>query len=115
MLAADLSIVTAELLKRVCDERWPESETLDFKQMVPGNDDKVRQDFVKDVCAFANSSGGDLVYGIVDYDGKANELAPLPLGSFEETSTRLTQILGALVEPPLVGGPCCLVHYAYCT
>jgi len=46
---------------------YHESETFDFKEMLPHKDDeRGKQRTVKTCCAFANSSGGFLIYGVKD-------------------------------------------------
>jgi len=52
-----------------------ESKTLEYKKKLPGSKDKDKKEFLADVSSFANSSGGDLLYGIkavVNDDGKKN-------------------------------------------
>ena len=41
-----------------------ESHTLDYKQELPNESPQSRLDFLFDVAAFANASGGDLIFGI---------------------------------------------------
>jgi len=38
-----------------------ESQTLDYKQELPGRDASARHEFCADICAFANTQGGDIV------------------------------------------------------
>jgi hypothetical protein len=40
-----------------------ESQTLDFKFCLPGKDEPSKVEFAKDVCAFANADGGEIVFG----------------------------------------------------
>ncbi|MDZ4849698.1 MAG: ATP-binding protein [Pirellulaceae bacterium] len=50
-----------------------ESKTLEYKEVLPGGRDEDKKEFLADVSSFANASGGDIVYGIVelrDIDGK---------------------------------------------
>ena len=50
-----------------------EEQQLDYKEQLPGRAPSDKKEFLADVSAFANSSGGDLVFGIVerrDADGK---------------------------------------------
>lgn len=43
-----------------------EGKTIEYKQSLPGNSDSERKEFLADVSSFANASGGDLIYGIVE-------------------------------------------------
>ena len=54
-------------LQRLIDERLPESLTLDYKASPALNkNNDGRTELVKDVTAFANSVGGQIIYGIVE-------------------------------------------------
>jgi predicted HTH transcriptional regulator len=76
MLARQLGDVNEALLQSVCTEKWSESQTLEFKRVLPGTDDKSKQEFPKDICALANTGGGDVVYGIGEVKGQADHLVP---------------------------------------
>jgi hypothetical protein len=95
--------VTEATLDEVCRTGWPESQTLDFKQELPGVDARGRNEFLKDVCAMANADGGDLVYGIAEEDGAAHALAPVARGAADEAQRRLTQIVDGGIEPRVTG------------
>ncbi|MCY4053000.1 MAG: ATP-binding protein [Hyphomicrobiales bacterium] len=105
MLPSKLDDINEAFLQSVCDEGREESSKLDFKQKLPGTDDKDKKEFAKDVCAMANAEGGDIVYGIVEKRGAASHLKAL---SFEEESPdiakqRLINIMGSWLEPHLDG------------
>ena len=102
MLARDPSAIDEPYLRRVCEEHWPESQTLEFKRAPPTVEDRGNQEFLKDVCALANADGGDLVYGIEEETGRAAAIRAVdqPLDPLKR---RLGQILEARVEPRLVG------------
>lgn len=95
--------MTEAILREGCQEHWPESQTLDFKRELPALDARGRHEFLKDVCAFANADGGDLVYGISDHNGGAGELTPIVGGNADAVRRRLTQIADAGLEPRVSG------------
>lgn len=102
MLPLQLDSIDAILIQQLCDEGCPESQTLDFKRDLPAHDDKGRHEFLKDVCALANSSGGDLVYGVEENSGAAKAITPCTAPA-DATQRRLGQILDAGIEPRLQG------------
>ena len=52
-------------LERAQDEKIEESRSLDFKRNLPDvNSKESKRDFLEDVCAFANTNGGLLLYGV---------------------------------------------------
>ena len=56
--------ITKEDLDSLVLNQVPESITLDYKQELPGSSDGARKEFLQDVSALANSSGGVIIYGI---------------------------------------------------
>ena len=55
-----------------------EKKTLDYKEKFSGNSDSDKREFLKDITSFANSSGGDIVYGIKEDNGVPVELTGIP-------------------------------------
>jgi hypothetical protein len=95
-----------------------EGPHLDLKRDPVRLDGAGRHELLADVCAFANSSGGDLVFG-VDEDGEARAATIVPIGGNPDEEARRIQdsILngieprapGVQVRPVPVGGGFVLV------
>ena len=103
MLPLTLPQLTEAFLAQVCEEQWPETQTLEFKAILPLNDEDARQEFRKDVCALANADGGDLVFGISEKIGRANAILAINDVNADATKRRLQQILESKVEPRIHG------------
>lgn len=103
MLLEDLQRIDSAFLQRICDDKCPESETLDFKRELPGSSDKDKHEVLKDVSAMANAAGGDIVYGISELDGSAESLAPIATEPADVAKRRLAQVLDAGLEPRCPG------------
>lgn len=103
MLLQTLDQVSADLLSKLCDDRCPESDTLDFKRDLPGGLDKDKQELLKDVCSLANTDGGDIVYGIEEKAGAASALTPIVGESADAAKRRISQVLDAGLEPRVQG------------
>jgi len=80
-----------------------ESAQIEFKQLLPDRSDRGRHEFLKDVCAFANSGGGTIYFGIAEQDGTATSIEPITTESFDDAARRLGQMLDAGIEPRLPG------------
>ena len=52
-------------LEELRDNAVAESRTIEYKRELPGEKDLDKKEFLADVSAFANTLGGDLLYGIV--------------------------------------------------
>lgn len=102
-MLANFDSIDANGLCEICNQRWPEALTLEFKRELPAKDDKGRSEFMKDVCDMANSSGGDIVFGITDDAGSAKAVAPISDQDSDAAIRRLGQILEARIEPRLSG------------
>ena len=103
MLALNLDTVTADLLRSVCDGKWPESISLEFKRDAPGTSDRDKQELLKDVCAFANAEGGDILFGIEEVEGTASGLAPITSERADALMRRISQTVEAGLEPRVLG------------
>ena len=103
MLLQTLDQVDGAFLKKLCDDRCPESQTLDFKRDLPGNADKDKHELCKDVSSLANTEGGDLVYGIEEVSGTAGSLAPISGEAADAAIRRIAQVLDANIEPRIQG------------
>jgi hypothetical protein len=100
--------ITKEDIQRLVDESVPESHTLDYKQELPNESPKSELDFLFDVAAFANASGGDLVFGIAE---KREEGRPTAIpegflrlkmrGTLDETKRRLENLVRSGISPIL--------------
>ncbi|MCU1500472.1 MAG: hypothetical protein JWM47_4425 [Acidimicrobiales bacterium] len=103
MLPFQLHLVTEEALQNICTEQWSETQTLDFKAIPPKNDADGKREFCKDISAFANADGGDIIYGISDKAGNANALKGITDCTGDGLKRRLLQTLEAGVEPRVQG------------
>lgn len=80
-----------------------ESQHLDFKRDLPRSDAGARHELLADISAFANSSGGDVVYGIQeDGEGRASETVPQS-GNADAEVLRIQDVLMNGVEPRIPG------------
>lgn len=103
MLPFPLHQITEGFLSQICTEQWSETQTLEFKSILPLNEEENRQEFRKDVCALANAEGGDLVFGISDKGGRAQAIHAITGCDVDPTKRRLRQILESKVEPRIHG------------
>jgi hypothetical protein len=79
MIRKAINAIERADIDRLVEGAVEESNQLDFKEAPVGPTRDDKKEFVADVCAFANTSGGDLVFGIrEDGAGAAHEVVPLP-------------------------------------
>ena len=76
-----------------------ETRQLDFKQELPGRTNADKKELAKDVSAFANSSGGVLVFGVVEEEGVAREARGVSVANLDQEIPRLRQIIRGNLDP----------------
>lgn len=102
-LPRDLLRISQDDFQTLVAERHAEGSYLEFKRELPRPDAGGRHEFLADVSAFANSSGGDLVYGIEeDGEGRAAAISALQ-GNADEECRRLQDVLLNGIEPRVPG------------
>ena len=96
----------------------PEDKRLDYKSQLPafllilGHDEAAEDakrrskiEFLKDVSAFANTSGGHLLYGIKSENGVPTDIRGMDVGNNEDAYIRrLDQLLDSQLEPRIQSG-----------
>jgi len=103
------SITAEDILSLECEE-VPEGKHLDYKECVYMDDAHGKDEFRKDVTAFANASGGDIVLGIkeasVNSGDEVRQIGQIVgLKDFKEEATkqRLYALLKDCIQPRLPG------------
>lgn len=100
--------ITRDDVERLVSEGVAESHTLDYKQELPNDSSQSKLDFLFDVAAFANASGGDLIFGIKERreEGKPTAVPEgfvrlKPRGTWDETKRGLESLIRTGIEPTL--------------
>jgi predicted HTH transcriptional regulator len=102
-LPRDLTTTNEAHLREFVVEQVSEGMYLEFKRELPSRDAGGRHELLADVSAFANSSGGDLVYGI-DEDGEGRAAAIIAqMGNADEEARRIQDVLMNGIEPRVPG------------
>jgi len=72
------SPISKEALEALIASAIPEGQTLEYKRAINVETTKAKLEFCADVAAFANASGGEIIFGMdEDGDGKAKAFKPL--------------------------------------
>ena len=90
-------------LARLVADGEAESKTIDFKRDLVGQSDGDKKEFLYDVSSFANTIGGDLVFGMDERQGVATELVGLDGLNADIEIQRLLQIARDGIRPPIAG------------
>lgn len=108
MINAPLDKIDKAMIESLIENSVPESRTLEYKETLPGRAEKDNHEFLADVTAIANSSGGDLIFGIKekrDSDnkttGEPQEACGVGQQNLDEEIRRLDNLLRNGVDPRL--------------
>jgi len=106
MIEKDIDKISEEDLQSLIDNSVLEKKTLEYKQELPGNKDSDKKEFLADVSSFANTIGGDLIYGIVEdkKTGTPKTLGGLNIKFFkvDKEITRLRNIIRNGIKPRIL-------------
>lgn len=94
-------MTTEKDLLNLINERVMEGRTVEYKEALPGSSDSDKKEFLADVSSFANTSGGDLYFGIREREGIPTELVGLELQDADATILRLENLIRDGIEPRL--------------
>lgn len=104
-LPNDLLAITQAHIEQLVADKTREGPHLDFKRDLPTAwNEAVKHEFLADTTAFANSGGGDLIFGIEE-DGQAHalEVVPQVIANVDLEIRRLQDFLLNQAEPRLPG------------
>lgn len=96
-----LDDITEADLKHLSDEGIIEKKVLEYKSELPSDSEKVKKKFLATVSSFANTNGGDVIYGMVEdrTTGKPKELKGVKIENVDQEIIRLEQMIRDGIEP----------------
>lgn len=103
LLAKRVQQVTEADLESLVASSIPESQIIDYKQTTVGGGDKDRYEFLADVSSFANSSGGEIIFGIAEANGVPTQISGLTIPNSDQEILRLEQMARTGIRPPIIG------------
>jgi hypothetical protein len=98
----NLDRLTEVNLQALVDAGATEGRELDFKRDAYGTADADKREFLADISAFANTSGGHIIIGIDETAGVASALVGIA-GNSDTELLRLEQIVRAGLQPRVSG------------
>src|SRR5260370_13983943 len=99
MIQKRLDDITEDDLLALVSNAVSEGRTIDYKRELPGNSDGDKKEFLADVSSFANTSGGDLVFGIDEDQGLPTQIPGFESADLDLEVRRLDSILASRLAP----------------
>jgi len=97
--------IAQKQLQGLIDAKVSEARDIEYKRDLYGNADADHAEWLADVSSFANTAGGDLIFGIEASKGIPSRFAPIA-GDIDQEILRLEQIARANLQPRLLGLQC---------
>jgi hypothetical protein len=99
MVPRPLNDITEADLTALITNGVAEGRTIDYKRSLPGNTDADKKEFLADTSSFANTGGGDLVYGMDEAAGLPTQIVGVQTADLDLEIRRLDSILAAGLSP----------------
>ncbi len=102
-----LSIPLAEIgetdLQSLIEGKVAEQKTIEYKVALPDNSHDSRREFLADVSSFANTAGGDILFGVAEDAGIPIDLPGVGPADVDAEILRLENLLRDGIEPRMQG------------
>jgi len=76
-----------------------ERKTLDYKQQLPDTNDAGKRELLADLSSFANTAGGDLVFGMTESGGVPTGIPGVDIGNTDQEVLRFDSIIRDGLSP----------------
>jgi hypothetical protein len=105
MIPKPLSQITEAVLTSLIENKVQERKDLDYKRELPERNDEQKREFLSDISSFANTVGGDLIFGIdaPSGDGVPVGIPGVPATSLEDAKLWIENVLRTGLQPRLTG------------
>ncbi len=98
-----LSSINQSDLQLLIDDKVMEGKEYEYKIALPGTSESDKKEFLADVSSFANSIGGDLIYGIEEAEGVPIRIAALQNVNVDSEILRLENLMRDGIAPRIPG------------
>lgn len=97
--------ITPEYITALVDNRVSERKTIDYKRDLPGRTDQDKEEFLADVSSFANTEGGDLIFGITESSGVPTGVIGAAIADPDAEKLRFQNLIRDGLQPRLPSPP----------
>jgi hypothetical protein len=82
-----------------------EGREIDYKELLKIGSDGERKEFLADISSFANASGGHLIFGVAETDGRPTAIKPLTITNWDAERLRIESLVRDGISPRLAMEP----------
>lgn len=102
MISKPIDKITKADIEALITDQVQEGRTIEYKECLPGGSDDDKRKFLEGVSSFANTGGGDLLYGIRATDGVPQEAVGLEC-NLDADKLRLENLIRDCLDPRIPG------------
>lgn len=99
MVPKRIGDITEQDISSLIANAVSEGRTIEYKQQLPCGSDADKKEFLADVSSFANSGGGDLLYGMKEEKGLPTGVDGVESADLDAEVQRLDSIIAAGLDP----------------
>ncbi len=103
MILKNIESIVVNDLQNLIDNSVGESKTIEYKKELNLITEKDKKEFLADISAFANTSGGDIIYGISEKSGIPYLLDGIKIENVDSFKLQIENILRDGLEPRVIG------------
>lgn len=104
IIGKPLEKITEGDLEGLIENQFIEKKQIEYKRSLPSNRDSDKKEFLADIVSFANTSGGDIIYGVAQDNetGYPTELLGVDISNSDQEILRLESIIRDGIEPRII-------------
>jgi hypothetical protein len=99
MILKPLGNITEADLDDLVANAVSEQKTLDYKQQLPDPNDAGKRELLADVSSFANTAGGDLIFGMTESAGVPTGIPGVQVANVDQEILRIDSIIRTGLSP----------------
>ncbi|MCK4358169.1 MAG: ATP-binding protein [Candidatus Cloacimonetes bacterium] len=99
MISKELNDIKKADLVYLKENEILEDKTLEYKEYLNFDNREDKKEFLADVSSFANSMGGDLIYGIKEKDGFPKEISGIKVNNLDSFRNKIENLLRDAIKP----------------
>jgi len=99
MIPKRLEDISEQDLATLISNGVAEGRTIDYKRELPGKADAAKKEFLADASSFANTAGGDLVFGMDEAQGVPTQVVGVTATDLDLEIRRIESILASGLSP----------------
>src|SRR5580700_10980617 len=93
MIPKSLSAIAEPDIQELKAAGIQEGTTVEYKRELPGTRDEDKREFLADASSFANTEGGDILYGVAEDQGVITDIIGASSPDFDAEILRLESLI----------------------